>query len=114
MMGSTTWDDLEGIGGNGASTVAYANTKATALKATQFLAGAYIGFDVPLSGDELFHDLFVTCYWRSVSNVPDITDRGYAMVQIAENVNVAGVVVDVNVVGADHLGGRPYWMRNAA
>ena len=114
MPGGSTWDDLEGIGGNGAATVAYANEKAVDMKAARFFPGDYVGFDVPLTGDELFHDLVVTCYWRSVSDVPDVTSRSYAMVQVAENVRVAGTVVDISVVRADKLGGRPYWMRNVA
>lgn len=114
MVGGTTWDDLEGIGGNGAATIAYANEKATDMKAAKFFLGDYVGFDVPLTGDELFYDLVVTTYWRSLSDVPDVTKRGYSMIQIAENVSVAGVVVDINLARADRLGGRPYWMRNAA
>jgi len=114
MVGGTTWDDLEGIGGNGAATIAYANAKAVDMRAAKFFLGDYVGFDVPLTGDELFHDLVVTTYWRSLSNVPDVVKRGYSMIQIAENVPVAGVVVDINLARADKLGGRPYWMRNAA
>jgi hypothetical protein len=113
LVGCSAWDDLEGIGGNASATIAYANEKAASLKQAQYEPGAYIGFDLPLTGDELFQDLILTAYWRSVSDVPDVTTRGYTMVQIAENVSVAGVLVDVNIVQADRLGGRPFWMRNA-
>jgi hypothetical protein len=113
LAGGTFWDDLEGIGGNASATVAYANAKALDTKANRYAPGAYVGDDVPLTGYELFHDLVVPCYWRSLSNVPDVAVRGYGMVQIAENVPIAGTVVDVSVARADRLGGRPAWMRAA-
>lgn len=114
LAGGSTWDDLEGIGGNGAATIAYTNEKAVDLKTAKYHPGDYIGDEVPLTGDELFHALIVDAYWRSLSNVPDIATRGYTMIQVAENIAIAGVVVDINVVRADRLGGRPSWMRNAS
>lgn len=110
---ASLWDDLEGVGGDGSATVAYVNAKVTAILA-KYAPGEYIGFDVPLTGDELFHELFTHCYWRSGSIVPDVTTRGYALVQIAANVVVAGMKVDVSVATADKLGGRARWMRSAA
>lgn len=113
LPGGSAWDDLEGIGGNASATIGYANEKAVDLRTAKFAPGDYVGFDVPLTGDELYHALVVPCYWRSLSDVPDVAKRGYAMVQIAENAQVAGTVVDVNLVRADKLGGRPSWMRAA-
>jgi hypothetical protein len=114
-LGASTWDDLEGLGGsNKGAVVEYANAKADDMKAAKFLPGCYVGFRVPLTGAELFRDLVVTCYWRGLSQVPDVGERGYCMIQVAENVSVAGVVVDVNLARADKLGGRAHWMRNAA
>lgn len=112
LAGATTWDDIEGIGGTGAATVAYANAKAAVLTAAKYGPGGYVGYEVPLTGYELRHSLVVPVYWRSASNVPDVADRGYAVVQIAENISVAGVLVDVSVARADRLGGRPAWMRD--
>jgi hypothetical protein len=114
LQGASAWDDLEGIGGDANATIAYANEKANGLKTAKYVPGDYVGFDVPLTGDQLFHNLIVTCYWRSLSNVPDVAMRGYAMIQIAVNVFVSGIEVDVNLVRADRLGGRPFWMRNAS
>ena len=112
LAGGSAWDDLEGIGGDGSATLAYANEKAADLKA-KYAPGDYIGFDVPLSGDALYHDLTAGCYWRSISHVPDVSVRGYALVQVAEDVVIAGVTVDVSVARADKLGGRAFWMRNS-
>jgi|HubBroStandDraft_2_1064218.scaffolds.fasta_scaffold67347_2 hypothetical protein len=113
LVGGSAWDDLEGIGGGRSATIAYANSKAADLKAAKYPPGDYVGDDVPLSSAELFQDLIVSAYWRSLSDVPDVATRSYTMVQIAEDISVAGVTVDVNIVRADRLGGRPYWMRNA-
>jgi hypothetical protein len=113
LVGASAWDDLEGIGGSDVATIAYANAKAARLKAAQRPPGEYIGDDVPLTGGQLFTSLIAPCYWRSLSDVPDVQTRGYAMRQIAEDVLIAGTLVDVNFATADRLGGRPFWMRNA-
>jgi hypothetical protein len=113
LAGGSAWDDLEGIGGNSGATIAYANEKAADLKAT-YVPGDYIGDDVPLTGDELYHDLIVGSFWRSVSHVPDVSVRGYQLVQLVEDVSVAGILVDISLARADKLGGRASWMRNAS
>ena len=113
LVGGSAWDDLEGISGTGAATLAYSNEKATDLKTAKYPQGDYIGFNVPLTGEELYNDLIVSCYWRSISSVPDVAVRSYALVQIAENVVIAGVTVDVSIARADQLGGRAFWMRNS-
>ena len=108
------WDDLEGIGGSDASTVAYANAKTRALLAAKRFPGEYVGFDVPLTGAQLYHELAATCYWRSTSDVPDVDIRSYALRQVAVDVLVAGCKVDISVASADRMGGRARWMRAAA
>jgi len=114
LAGGSLWDDLEGIGGVGGATVEYANAKAGAVKAAGYAPGEYVGFEVPLTGEQLFRDLAASCYWRAPGNIPDVEGRGYALVQVAENVPVAGVLVDVSVARADRLGGRASWMRNSS
>jgi hypothetical protein len=111
LAGGSAWDDLEGIGGNFMSTIAYEQAKSATLL-TVYPPGDYIGYDVPLNSDELFHDLLAKCFWKSISNVPDVATRGYALSQVAENVTIAGVEVDISVSRADRLGGRAFWMRN--
>jgi hypothetical protein len=114
LAGGSLWDDLEGIGGHAGETAEYANDKARAVKAAGFQPGEYVGFDVPLTGHQLYRSLVSSCYWRSVSDVPDVERRGYALEQVAENVLVAGVLVDISVARADKLGGRASWMRNSS
>lgn len=111
LAGASVWDDLEGVGGTGAMTVAYANAKAARLQAAERAAGVYEGADVPLTGEQFFQELVVRGYWKSVSSVPTVPTRGYQIVQVAEDVLVAGVLVDVSVARADRLGDRARWMR---
>jgi hypothetical protein len=112
--GATFWDDLEGIGlgSTNLSTAAYANAKRDAVIATYPL-GEYIGDDVPMSGHDLFALLVANRYWKSLSQVPDIAERGYCMVQLG-TVKVGRLTVDVNWHTADRLGGRAMWMRRSA
>jgi hypothetical protein len=91
LAGASAWGDLEGIGGDAVATIAYSNAKSVRLKTAGRPPGEYVGDDVPLTGDQLFTDLIVPTYWRSLSVVPDVTTRGYQMVQIATNVSIAGV-----------------------
>lgn len=112
LLGGSLWGDLEGIGGTGEATIEYANDKDHAIFDAGYAPGEYVGFDVPLTGHQLFHSLIARSYWRSASNVPDVEQRGYAVRQVAENAVVAGVTVDINLARADNLGGRAYWMRN--
>lgn len=120
MAGGSLWDDLEGIGplghGDPSATIRYANTKFDAVRAEGYPQGEYIGFDVPLTSAELYHALKARAYWRSFSNVPDVSTRGYAMRQLVEtqSMSIGGVPLDISIVEADRLGGRPFWMRFAA
>jgi glycoside hydrolase-like protein len=114
LAGGSLWGDLEGIGGTGSATVEYANTKDRAIAGGGYHPGEYVGFEVPLTGQDLFRSLLADCYWKSFSHVPDVEERGYAIEQIAENVLVAGVLVDVSVARADKLNGRARWMRDSA
>jgi hypothetical protein len=120
LAGASLWDDLEGIGPSGhgdpSATIGYANTKFDAVASEGYPQGEYIGFDVPLSSSELFHALKARIYWRSFSNVPDVATRGYAMRQLVETQSMAigNVPLDLSIMEADRLGGRPFWMRFAA
>jgi hypothetical protein len=73
--------------------------------------GLYVGAGVPLTSDELFHEVPFRRYWRSFSQVPNVDVRGYQMIQLFPgDVAVAGVRVDVDVVQSDYLRNRPVWV----
>jgi hypothetical protein len=76
----------------------------------------YVGAGVPLSPADLFHKLAFRLYWKSASEVPDVEERGYGMVQLSPyDQVVAGVgPLDIDVIGSDHQGGRVRWSKRAA
>ena len=74
-----------------------------------YLASGYIGCDIGLTGDELYHKLKFKDYWRSASNVPDIPERGYEMSQ-GLSVTVNGISIDPDTVTGDNKGNFPVFM----
>jgi hypothetical protein len=109
---ATLWCDLEGRLPGADVAVAYA---------TQWYEGArnagiddpglYVGAGVPLTSEQLFHELPFRRYWRSFSQVPNVDVRGYQLLQLyPDDITVAGVRVDLDVVQSDYLRNRPVWV----
>jgi len=80
--------------------------------AAGYTPGIYIGFNTFLSGDMLYKRLKFQHYWKSFSKVPDVTTRGYEMVQL-EWKTVNGIQIDTNEVTGDKLGNKPIFMAAA-
>ncbi len=76
-----------------------------------YTPGVYVGFNVWLTGEELYHKLKFQHYWKSLSHVPDI-ERGYEMIQSAGN-PICGFSTDENVVTGDKKGNFPIFMEAA-
>ena len=104
--------DLEGrISGAEAAISYLASWHAAATEAGLSEPGLYVGAGVPLTSDQLFHDLPFRRYWRSLSQVPNVDVRGYQLLQLfPDDVTVAGVRVDLDVVQSDYLQNRPVWV----
>jgi len=82
--------DLEGIGGTAAATLQYANDWANAVAAANYQAGCYVGFDVPLSAQQLYEDLKnINSYWSAEGDY-SVAVRGFAIRQHA-TVEVQGI-----------------------
>lgn len=105
------WCDLEGVASGTAAqdVIDYCQAWFDAVAAGGFLPGLYVGAQVILSGQQLL-DLPFQHYWRSQSNVPDIPDRGYQMVQLFPSVTVNGIGIDVDVTQTDQEGGQAQWL----
>lgn len=112
--------DAEGIGPIGAHgaalTMAYGNAWFEQVQQgpshmNGYAATMYVGDEVPLTGDELYHHLSFRRYGRSASDVPNVAIRGYQFLQLWPfNVEIiAGLRVDLDVVQADRLGDRIPW-----
>ena len=106
------WCDLEGRIPGADVAIAYAvQWYEAATEAGIPSPGLYVGAGVPLTSEQLFHDLPFRRYWRSLSQVPNVDVRGYQLIQFfPDDVTVAGVRVDLDVVQSDYLQNRPVWV----
>lgn len=121
--GCTVWLDLEGKTAYEtppSQLIAKINTWADAIKAAKYEPGLYVGSPQPLTGEELWK-LNVVRYWKAPSRVFDRFGRpwdgpekcGFCMWQMwpQHTWKDTGVFVDVNMIGQDHLGRLPTWVR---
>lgn len=92
--------------------VAYENA-AVAVIRTVTEAAFYEGWDIPLSAAALYARLASRLYWASSPKSLPPERRGFACVQLVENITLAGVRVDVDECNADLLGSRCHWMQAA-
>ncbi len=115
LPGMCLWLDLEGVGPWAAAspTIAYCNAWSTAVAAEGFVPGLYVGANQPLSADQLYRALIVEHYWKSASDVPEIAERGYQVIQSLTPNPVSGFGIDRNTVVADNFGGVPLWLMPA-
>jgi hypothetical protein len=103
--------DLEGIAPGTAHSdiVAYANQWFAAVQTGGFVPGVYVGFDVFLSPDELFLDLTTKHYWRADGNIPNVSHRGYQLIQHIQNAGTPSEF-DRDVTQDDALGDAVLWL----
>lgn len=111
--GMNLWLDLEGV--NPATSdqdiIAYCNAWYDSVFSAGFVPGIYIGAGCGLSGSQLYYNLKFQHYWKSVSNVPDVPNRGYQMVQGFVQDKVFGVGIDSDVTMNDATGGSVLWLK---
>jgi hypothetical protein len=110
--GICVWCDLEGIAGTDAVTIAYTNAWAETVQAAGYLPGVYIGDGVPLTSAQLYQTLSVSHYWRSQSQVANVDERGYQVIQLYPETLVAGVSIDFDVIQKDFKGDLPAWVES--
>lgn len=104
--GVNVWLDLEGIakGTSHDDITGYCNAWFAAARVGGYEPGVYVGFDVWLSPDELYLNLRTSHYWRADGNIPDISHRGYQLIQHVQN------KFDKNVTQNDSLGSSVLWL----
>jgi hypothetical protein len=105
------WCDLEGIQSQAAvaDVIDYCNAWYDAVNAAGYVPGIYVGASCILDGQQLY-DLKFQHYWKSLSNVPTIPNRGYQMVQHASQ-TVHGIGIDPDTTQTDMLGGTVLWLK---
>jgi hypothetical protein len=89
-VGVNIWLDLEGplISAAPEQVIAFVNAWSDAVAVGGFVPGLYVGFDELLTSDQLYHRLKLRHYWRSASQVPDVSLRGYQIIKWLVNSGV--------------------------
>jgi Domain of unknown function (DUF1906) len=80
------------------------------VKSVGYIPGIYVGFDAILDSDQLFHSLNFQHYWRAPGDIPDIAIRGYQVTQPQIDIEVNGIIIDVDIAKTDRLGGQALWL----
>ena len=114
--GCTVWLDVEGVNATfGSSTlISNVNTWAAAVSAAGWQPGLYVGANALLTSSELTA-LAVVRYWRGMSRIVDRNGAlaepasGFCCTQLYPTQTIAGVSVDVDVIGQDWQGRLPTW-----
>ena len=103
-MGVTHGLDVEGPAkATGQQVAEYINAAAGAIR-PQTEPASYDGWGINLTAAQLFTALTVRKYWASSPySTPPMT-RGFGMIQVVENVKVAGWAVDIDQHHVDGLG----------
>jgi hypothetical protein len=108
--GTTVWLDLESWTGTDDDAIGYVNSWAALVQAAGFIPGLYVGWaSSPLASAQLYA-LGAHAYWRSCSEVPDVAECGYQMLQLVPgDQQLAGLEVDLDVIQKDFRGRVPTW-----
>jgi len=111
-QGVNIWLDLEGVLGSVLSeeVIRYCNAWFFEVASAGFGPGLYVGSEAILTGDELYWRLRTKHYWRSASDVPQITHRGYQMFQALAPSPVPGISIDRDVTKDDGFGDAVLWL----
>lgn len=111
--GMNLWLDLEGVNSvtPDQQVIDYCNAWYDAVLAGGFVPGIYVGAGCGLSGSQLYNNLKFQHYWKSMSNVPDIPNRGYQMIQGFVKDPVYGVGIDSDKTQTDAKGGTVLWLK---
>jgi len=108
--GATLWLDCEDMAIDREAAMTWITTWAATVKAAGYGPGVYVGANCPLSGEDWWSLPDVMHYWRSASEVPEVANRGYQIIQEALDVALDGHAVDDDTVLRDRLGGLPNGM----
>jgi hypothetical protein len=109
LPGAHIFVDLEGIvPGTGKATKAFTEAWAATIRDAGYLAGCYVGFDVPLNPQELFDLHGINSYW-SDAGPRLVAERGFAIKQHAP-IAIDDISFDPDTIQADRKGETPIWM----
>jgi hypothetical protein len=101
------WQDLEDVSGDAAATIQYSNAWAGRALQWGLRAGVYVGFDIPLTPEQLYRELEHNSYGSDVGH-RHVSERGISWQQTRENIVIAGVKVDEGQIQRDLLCEAPF------
>lgn len=111
--GVNVWLDLEGIasGTSAEDVIQYCNAWYDSVEQFGYVPGIYVGADSVLNGEQLYENLKFAHYWKSESTVPEVSVRGYQLVQHFDPNPVNGIGIDIDNTQDDNLGGQVLWLK---
>lgn len=110
QSGTIVYLDLEGLNNTPKQDIIdFCNAWYDEVLTGGYTPGIYVGYNTYLTGDDLYYKLKYQHYWKSLSAVPDVTVRGYEMIQTAGG-TVNGIEIDNNNVTGDRQGNQPIFM----
>ncbi len=118
--GTSVWLDLEGLKAyhtDPIKLIAMIDAWADSIAEKGWMPCLYVGAPQPLTSGEL-HALHVVRYWKGQGRCVDRKGalaeptNGWCMTQMYPSVTRGGVFVDGNMVGQDHKGRVPSWVRS--
>lgn len=104
LPGAALWCDVEWAAvpaGGAAAVMAYINAWALAVVNAGFECGCYVGPNAGLTCDQWYSLPKVTCYWKSGSAVPWVSNRGFQVIQ-GIPITVGSLEIDQDMVCMDN------------
>ncbi|CAL2084912.1 DUF1906 domain-containing protein [Tenacibaculum sp. 190524A02b] len=110
--GMNIWCDLEGIatGTTSDDVIAYCNAWYDAVYKAKYIPGIYVGANAVLDSQQLYWDLKFQHFWKSMSNVPNVANRGYQMIQSYQPNLINGIGIDEDTTQDDDKGDSVLWL----
>jgi hypothetical protein len=110
--GVNIWLDLEGVRADTPrqDVIDYCNAWFAAVGVAGYATGIYVGAGIVISADDLYWNLKTKHYWKSGSNVPDVPNRGYQLIQRIPPGADDSFNVDTDVTRTDSFGDAVQWL----
>ena len=114
-LGMNIWCDLEGIASNTPSknVIDYCNAWYNAVFNAGYILGIYVGANCILTGNQLYENLKFKHYWKSLSRVPTIPNRGYQLIQSLEENLIDNLSIDNDTTQNDEQDDSIIWIKNS-
>lgn len=109
--GVSVWLDLESVSTTCSAddVIGYANAWYDKVFAAGYQPGIYVGWQVILSGAQLYENLKFSHFWKAYNADVTPAKRGYCIVQHTAR-TIDGITIDPNTIQPDNLGSLPMFL----